>query len=332
MKYEIHYEDIAVLEDILKNGEGLTYIELCTRLKLNPIPSANSINTKNHILKQLSQYCEIEEKHTQGKSTLYFIKQIYSKPLVSTIHKNNKFQEYIEQAILTKALQAPTKQLYLSNIEILYLTSLVNKNFKIICNVDLAKKLKDREWLHTEAYTIYSILYRWLKDRLNQMHSRHIIELQRGYRVYKTFVNQQGQEITIKQNVIKGTELDKKCQEVFAKAILSTPDVPKDWKGEWLSVTTYNELKKQIRNWAKIILAEEGWDNVRTINVIIPVQNKEILLTQITKVEKILNSESKRKIKNTKQLNHLTGFEREIAVDELIDIDTQIDYLQLLEQ
>ena len=49
MKYEIHYDDIAVLEDILKNGEGLTYIELCTKLKLNPIPSANSINTKNHI-------------------------------------------------------------------------------------------------------------------------------------------------------------------------------------------------------------------------------------------------------------------------------------------
>lgn len=330
MKYIINYDALAVLDEVLKNGEGLTYTQLCSKLKLNPIPSPNAVHTKQNILSQLSQYCEIEEKHIQGKSTLYFIKQIYSKPLISTIHKNNKFQEYIEQAILTKALEAPTKKLYLSNIEILYLTSLVNKNFKIICNADLAKKLKDREWLHTEAYTIYSILYRWLRDRLNQMHSRHIIELQRGYRVYKTFINQQGQEIIIKQNVMKGTELEKKCQEVFAKAILSTPNVPKDWKGEWLPTTVYNELKKQIKIWAKIILKNEGWDNIRSINVIIPVQNTELLQTQIKNIEKILNSESKRKIHNTKQLNHLTGFEREVAVDELIDVDTQIDYLQLL--
>jgi regulator of PEP synthase PpsR (kinase-PPPase family) len=129
---------------------------------------------------------------------------------------------------------------------------------------------------------------------------------------------------------MKGTELEKKCQEVFAKAILSTPNVPKDWKGEWLPTTVYNELKKQIKIWAKIILKNEGWDNIRSINVIIPVQNTELLQTQIKNIEKILNSESKRKIHNTKQLNHLTGFEREVAVDELIDVDTQIDYLQLL--
>ena len=51
----------------------------------------------------------------------------------------------------------------------------------------------------------------------------------------------------------------------------------------------------------------------------------------LKQVEKILNDESKRKIKETSQLNHLTGFERAVAIDELIDINTQVDYKALLE-
>ena len=332
MKYKINYEDLIAIDEVLENGEGYTYKELCELLKFNPLPPVNSINVKNHIIGELKQYCDIEEKSSQGKATKYVIKQIYSKPLINTIHKNNKFQEFIEQAILTKALQEPSKRLYLSNIEILYLTSLVNKNFKIICNWNLAKQLTSREWLHTEAFTIYSILHRWLKDRLLQMHYRHIIELQRGYRVYKTFINDKGQEITIKQNVEKGSELEKKCQEIFAQAIKHTQGVSKDWSGEWLPYLTYCELKRQVRIFTQQILSEEKWDNVRTVNVIIPVQNADILQDSLDKVEKILNDESKRKIKETKQLNHLTGFEREMAIDELIDIHTHVDYIQLLEE
>lgn len=332
MKYEITSENVKLLDEVCQKRETITYKELCQLLQFYPLPNPSSIVTKKSILKQLANFCEIEEIHPSSKLTKYIIKQIYPEPLVAAIHKNNKFQEYIEQAVLTKALEEPSKKLYLSNIEILYLTSMVNKNFKIICNADLAKQIEGKEWLHSEAFIIYSILHRWLKDRLLQMHARHIIELQRGYRVYKTFVNAQGQEITIKQNVEKGSELDKKCQQIFYRAIEATPNVPNDWKGEWLPLTTYNELKKHIRIIAKEMLADEGWDNVRTVNLIIPVRDKELLLNQIKNVEKILNDESKRKIKETKQLNHLTGFEREIAVSELIDINTQIDYLQFLEE
>ena len=181
---KITYNDVIVLEDKIAISLGLK--DICNLMK-KEFPKGTC--SRNSFINQLKQFCEIEEYKGNGKTTKYIIKQIYSKPLISTIHKNNKFQEYIEQAILTKAIQSPEKKLYLSNIEILYLASLVNKNFKIICNWDLAKQLETRAWLHTEAFTIYSILHRWLKERLVQMHNRHIIELQRGYRVYKTFIN-----------------------------------------------------------------------------------------------------------------------------------------------
>ena len=331
MKYKINYDDVAVFNEVQKNGERLSYKDICILLNLNPLPAQNSINTKNNILSQLRQYCEIEECKLNPKQVKYIIKQIYSKPLVSTIHKNNKFQEYIEQAVLTKALQQPSKKLYLSNIEILYLASLVNKNFKIICNWDLAKQLESRTWLHSEAFTIYSILHRWLKERLVQMHNRHIIELQRGYRVYKTFINNKGQEITIKENVVKGSELEAKCQEIFALAIKDTLGVPKKWNGEWLPNTVYTDLKRNIRRYAIELLKKEGWDNIRVINVIIPVQNVNLLKDSLKDVEEILNKEAQRKIKETSQLDHLTGRERKIAIDELIDIHTQIDYAGFLD-
>ena len=320
-----NHEDFNVFADKIAISLGLK--DICNLLQCQ-IP--NGTCSRKAFIKQLKQFCEIEEIKDNGKATKYIIKQIYSKPLVETIHKNNKFQEYIEHAVLTKALAEPTNKLYLSNTEVLYLTSLINKNFKIICNWNFAKQLEDRTWLHSEAATIYSVLYRWLRERLIQMHSRHIIELQRGYRVYKTFTNNKGQEITIKENVKKDSELEEKCKEVFVNAIKHTYGVPKNWKGEWLPPTVYEELQRQVRFWAKKIFVEEGWDNVRTVNVIIPVQNKELLKDSISKVEETLNKESQRKIQNTKQLNHLTGFEREIAVEELIDIHTQVDYLSLL--
>ena len=79
------------------------------------------------------------------------------------------------------------------------------------------------------------------------------------------------------------------------------------------------------------LLKKEGWDNVRTINVIVPVQNVDLLKDSLKNVEDILNKEAQRKIKETNQLNHLTGFERKIAIEELIDIHTQIDYAGLLD-
>ena len=323
---KITYNDVIVLEDKIAISLGLK--DICNLMK-KEFPKGTC--SRNSFINQLKQFCEIEEYKGNGKTTKYIIKQIYSKPLISTIHKNNKFQEYIEQAILTKAIQSPEKKLYLSNIEILYLASLVNKNFKIICNWDLAKQLETRAWLHTEAFTIYSILHRWLKERLVQMHNRHIIELQRGYRVYKTFINSKGQEITIKQNVEKGSELEAKCQEVFASAIRDTKGVPYKWNGEWLPNSVYNELKRNIRRYSMELLKKEGWDNVRTINVIVPVQNVDLLKDSLKNVEDILNKEAQRKIKETNQLNHLTGFERKIAIEELIDIHTQIDYAGLLD-
>lgn len=327
MNNKINYSDLFILHD--KTAISLSLKDICKLLN-KEIPKGTC--SRQSFINQLKQFCEIEEKKSNGKATEYIIKQIYSKPLVSTIHKNNKFQEYIEQAVLTKALESPNKQLFLSNIEILYLTSLVNSNFKIICNWSLAKQLEEKAWLHGEAFTIYSILHRWVKERLVQMHSRHIIELQRGYRVYKTFINEKGQEITIKQNVDKGSDLEKKCQEIFASAIKDTVGVPNNWKGEWLPYKVYVELKRQLSIYTKTMFAKEKdkWDNVRTVNVIVPVQNESLLKDSLKQVEKILNDESKRKIKETSQLNHLTGFERAIAINELIDINTHVDYKSLL--
>lgn len=327
MKYNITYEIVSEMRD--KLDFSMKFNELCEALGIEP--PKNSRCSKDNILKQLRQYCDIDEVKKPGSKPVYIIRAIYSEALIDTIHKNNKFQSYVEQAVLTKALETKGERLYMSNIEILYLASLVNSNFKIICNEQLAAKLKDRRWLHGEAYVIYSVLYDWLRERLKQMHSRHVIELQRGYRVYKTIRGYNGQEYTIKQDVPKGSPLEEQCQEIYAKAVEQTFGIPKDWKGGWLRPEVYTELKRNVIRLCREMF-EGDWDNIRVVHVIIPVKNEQIILNRLKNVEEVLNEESRRKIKSTRRLNHLTGTEREIAISELIDIHTSVDYKSMLKE
>lgn len=328
MKNTISEEDVLSLEDIL--GIGNKFKTICDKLNIKMPRSANS---KKSILAQLRQYCDIEEIKEEGKQSKYIINQIYKTPLLSEINKNNKFQPYIEQAIIELALSNNQNILYLSNSAILEATYMVNDNFKIACSSAM-NDIEERAWIKKEANEIYSILYTWIRSRLKQMDARHLIQLQKGYRLYKTIKGKDNKDYVVFKDVAKMTEEDKICQNIFANAVAKTKSIPKDWDGGWLHPTVYEELKRNANNICLNTFAAQGeqWERIGIVNVIIPVKDKELLIKRYKDIDKILNNESKRKIKSTSRLDHLTGFQRKQITEEIIELHPQIDYKQLLEK
>jgi len=326
MKHVITAEQVVSLDDII--GNGIKFKDLCQRLNIEVPKSQNS---RKSILTQLQQFCDIQEIQEDGKHPMYIITQIYKAPLLDIIHKNNKFQPYVEQAILELALTTKQSMIYLSNSAILEATYMVNGNFKIACSPSMAK-LDDRAWVQPEANEIYSILYRWIRNRLKQMDARHIIQLQKGYRLYRTIKNAEGETITVYKNVPKNSKEDAVCQEIFATAIQRTSGVSKDWDGGWLPPSVYEEMRKKANQLCQQQFASEGWEKISVVNVIIPVQNENLIKRRLKDVSKTLNNESQRKVKDTSRLNHLTGCQRLQLAEELIALNPVVDYKKLLNE
>lgn len=328
MKNVITADTVLLMDDILNNGR-IKFSDICNKLNI-PIPKSQ--NSKKSILNQLKQFCNITEIKEPNKKPTYLITEIYTNPLLDEIHKNNKFQPYIEQAVLELILNNPNEKiLYLSNSAILEATYMVNNNFKIACS-SAVEKLNERAWIKNEANTIYSILYRWIRNRLKQMDARHLIQLQKGYRLYKTLTNENGEKYIVYKNVAKGSVEDEMCQSIMAQAIQKTITIPKDWDGGWLYPSVYEELKKNANLLCKNVFAEEGWEKINVVNAIIPVQNLKLIQHRLKDVAKILNNESQRKINNTSRLNHLTGYQRLQLTDEIISLNPTIDYKKILKE
>ena len=323
---KLTYENILQLEDILENG--IKFKDICNKLNI-PVP--RSQHTKDAILSQLEDYCDIEEIKSKGKHTQYIIHKIYNQDIIHSIHSNNHFQAYVEQAIINLALNSNQDILYLSNSAILEATYMVNPNFKIACSPDMIQ-LDGREWIAPEANEIYNILYRWIKKRLQQMDGRHLIQLQKGYRLYKTFKSPKGEEIHMYKNVQKNTEEEKICQELYATAIQNTNGIPKNWDGGWLNPSVYSQLKRNLNKLCRETFAKEGWFEIGVVNVIIPVRNPDILKERLKDVKETLNEEAVRKVQTTTRLNHLTGFQRAQITKEIIALNPDIDYKSLLQE
>lgn len=326
MKNKINGDNIMLIANHI--GQELKFNELCQYLNID-IPK-NSKHSKEAIIKQIKQYCDLEI-NSEERQPKYIIHSIYATPILA-YHPNNKFQAYFEKALLLNLTPGVPK--YLSNTEILRTMNLVNDNFNIASNYDLIKKIEEKEWMHYYAVDIYHVLYSWANRRLKQMDARHLIELQKGFRVYRHVQLEKGKHWIEKENVAKGSKLEEVCKEIFYHAISNTPEVPEDWAGEWLSYEVKNLLENNIQKYAKYYFSLYGyqWDSVKQIKVIIPIDNQAILNQRLKDVEEILNEEAQRKISSSKnkKLKLITDSEKNELVQDLIKMNPELDFKELL--
>lgn len=309
------------LTEILTSAKGqtLTYKQVYELLN---IPYTRSVTSRKALINELQLYCDIHDISQPNQHPIFLITEIYNTSLLPPIHKNNKFQLYIEQAFLTLFKDNNLKPIYATNLEILEMLSMVNENFKIVCTPILALKLEDRGWMQSEAWTIYSILYRWADLRLKQMAARGLVKRQEGYRLYR-----QCKGFTLKFDVPEGCELEEKCRRIYANAIYEA-DVPNDWDGGWLPPSQYQKLKALINKGVRENL--DGWQKMKKINILYPLDDMALIEKNIVDADNLINAEAKRKIGRSSRFDHLADYQKKQLVDEIIDADATVDYKAMI--
>ena len=118
----------------------------------------------------------------------------------------------------------------------------------------------------------------------------------------------------------------KKCYETAYDTIF-----PKqNQKSFWIPLAYQAAFSVKLKTQLKECIGNE-YIGAYATKVIIRKQNVVDNL-QDSDVQKILNNEAMKKISETKQLNELTGSERDRFISELIKLGPPIDYKEVLEQ
>lgn len=118
----------------------------------------------------------------------------------------------------------------------------------------------------------------------------------------------------------------KKCYETAYDTIFPERNQKSFWVPPAYQTAFSVELKTQLKECI-------GNDYIGAYATKIIISKQKIVDNlQDSDVKKILNNEAIKKISETKQLNDLTGFERDRFISELIKLNPEIDYAEVLEQ
>ena len=135
--------------------------------------------------------------------------------------------------------------------------------------------------------------------------------------------------IKISNNVMADSDLGetvKKCYETAYDTIFPK----RNKKSFWVPSTYQTAFSLELKTQLKECIGNE-YIGAYATKVII---SKQTIVDNLrnSDVKKILNNEAMKKISETKQLNELTGFERDRFVSELIKLNPEIDYQEILRQ
>lgn len=288
-------------------GKEYKYGQMCRALDI-PTKSGEA---KIKQLNDLQNYCEIE---VLSSPTRYVVKDVYE-GAVEAIRDMDKMQYVFDSALFQALLNNHCQPLYMSDMELLLLFKEVNESFKQTFDKEAMEK-KGVEYIYMveTSHIVYKMLRQWTKRRIQQMEKRMIILPRMGFRVYAKI----GKYI-VKRDVPFNSELEDWCKSVYRRAIEDT--MPKDWKGEWVPLAVWQNFEFRLNELAQ----ERNYFMVKKVTVISPPDEKWMVerLKQIYKQApelKKINSEACRKVLNSKQLNFLTGEERQKYVDEVIKV------------
>lgn len=311
---KLNYEKLK-----LNLKKELTYKQLCQNLGLE-IKYGNS---KKAQIKDLALYCDLQ---ILSNPTRYVITEIYDQSLIPS---KSKFQAPIEILIMQLFKANNYQTLYLTNSRLLEYMKLVNSNYHIIKNPKLRHKLPfETERLYTGASKSGEILMKWLGRTLEKMEEYGFLKWRKGYcLVKKNIMN--NKEYTYVMDVPLDSDIEKDIMECQRQAFMAL-NLQYDEKHRWVPIGMKAQYQAQFDREIFKMFSGEFIGGFQT-NVLTPNTKgiKEIL--SVYESEQIINQEAQRKIKETSQLNYLTGDERDKLIKEIIMRPPSIDYQYILQ-
>lgn len=301
-------------------NQPLSYKKLCEALNM-PTKSGKS---KIYQLKDLALYCNIQISFSP---TRYTITEIYDQALIPS---KAKFQTPIEIIVMQLFKANNYETLYLTNSRLLECMKLVSDNYRIIKNPKLREKLPfETETLYEGASKSGEILMKWIDRALEKMDGGSLLKYRKGYcLISKNIIN--GKEYVSTFNVPLNSDEEKDIMECQRQAYIKL-NLKYDEAHRWVPTGMKSQYQSQFDK--EIQKAFDGeFDGGFQVNVLTPnVKGIKEILT-IYESEQILNQEAQRKIKETKQLNYLTGYDRDRLIKEIISRPPSIDYQSILQQ
>lgn len=275
-----------------------------------------NLNSRKAFIRELGRYYDIKEigggkfKIGGAKKEIGYI----------GAHKNSPFQKYIDVALLERFKAAGVDKLYLTNTEILEMTALVNKDFKRLCHGVINEGGED---LEGEGWIAYSILSRWVNERIKSMEKRGLLLRGTGFRLYyeKEFG---GKRYTYHFDVPQDSELEKECLRLWGEGAESVGLGGGQDIG-WLPLMKYNMLRDAInKKVAERFKGEQTeFNKVKMVTVLKPTTDLGIIDRAIIGLKeslRTLNAESQRKISTTKRLGYLDGGKKKVFIKKYIDV------------
>lgn len=303
-------------------GEELKYKDLCSKLNIE----YKRGNAKNAQLKNIELYCDLQ---VLSSPTRYKVNEVYDKELVK-FNSNTKLQEEIEDVIIQLLQLNNFNVLYITKNQLLVSLYLVNENYIVLKNPKLRRSLE--KVTNTDYYDLYlsadksgDILMKWVDRALDRMEKRGLILYRRGYCLHK--------EVNIGDCIVRtkyevpstnpnedGVSIEQRIHGCYRQAL------------ESLGLGGFNgyvpiHLKNNFNEKFNILVKEEfngEYDGAYKTKIIIPADPKRV--KSFSDVKTKLNEEAQRKIRETAQLDCLTGTERKKLLDEIISIDSPIVY------
>lgn len=311
--------EVQIPESII--GEPLSYKQLCQALSIQPKAGKSKI----YQIKNIELYCDLS---TTSKPTRYIVNEIYDEALLP--NAKAKFQAPLEILVMRLFRANKYNTIYITTSRLLECMKLVSDNYAIIKNPDLRNKLPfDTDALYSGASKSGEILKKWLMRALDRMKVNGYLEIRNGYCLVKK-VTIDGRSFKTIYNVPLDSDLEREvmeCQrQVYMKLNLQFTDtkrwIPADMKSQY-----YTMLDKEITRHFN-----GEYCGAYAVHVLTPNHFgiKETL--SAFESEQQVNTEAQRKIANTKELNYLTGYDRDKLIQEIIARPPSVSYKKILEE
>lgn len=301
------------------SGQPLSYPQLCKALNI-PVKSGNS---RAAFFDRLKLCCDVKKT---GKK--YIISNVQKDSPFFDIHANNKFQVFVDQLILEALQRENGRPLHLSRREIIQELGLVNQNYKYVKNNDNIRLLgESRSFLYDSVPKVTSLLFTWVRRRLESMNKRNIILYTDGFAALRRMMID-NKEVIVRENFQYNSEKEKMALKTYQDARKAT--LPEELQeSAWIPPEYMTRFREELERETRYVF---GPEYITIFQTVIIRSTKAIVESTIKNCKKILNDESIRKISETRQLNQLTGFQREKLLDEVIALNPQVNYDLIISQ